>query len=69
MSSLMNSKLAWSLSDYFQVYERKSIKTGATHQAVGKVLYMSYLIPTRSTRDNVLVRVLQKERNQWNVNR
>ena len=64
MSSLMNSKLAWSLSDYFQVYERKSIKTGATLQAVGKVLYMSYLIPTRSTRDNVLVRVLQKERNQ-----
>ena len=54
MSSLMNSKLAWSLSDYFQVYERKSIKTGATHQAVDKVLCMSYLIPTRSTRDNVL---------------
>lgn len=64
MSSIMNSKLAWSLSDYFQVSEKNSIKTGATHQAVGKLLYMSYLIPTRSTRDNVLVRVLQKERNQ-----
>ena len=45
----------WSLSRHFQISERKNIKTGATQQEVGKALYMSYLIPTKSTRDNVLV--------------
>ena len=59
----------WSLSGHFQNSERKSIKTGATHQVVGKALYMLYLIPTKSTKDNVLEFFRKKRTNRMQIDR